>query len=450
MNKHELSAEALNRSMGLSKLDAFAYAVMVGLGEAYFLADGVRLGATAVEFGLLVGLPLAIGAIGPMIALRLLRSLQRRKPVVVGAAALQALMLFVLAWLAGSGHSSIRLLITFSVAYKICAQCAGTAWSSWYGDLVPTAQRGRYFAARNRVAYAGTLIGLLMAGLLLSQFEQARAGAAGAIGGLGFAIAYLIAGLFRCLSVGLLSASSEGTFLGVPTRTNVVRFLRTERGTNAWRLILLIGLLQVAVFVAAPFFNSFMLEDLEFTYIEYMIASAVVVAVKAFVLPLWGRSIDRSGPKRTLFLGGAMLALLPLPWVFADGLYFVLLCEAFSGAAWAGYEVGLFSLLLELGYRRMRPTVFAAQTLVNGSAQLVGSLLGSVLVSAGFGARGVFMLSSGLRVGVVALLIHLMVSRIPKVRRTRPIFRLIGFRPGTGAAQRPVDESETYVAPPAE
>lgn len=444
----ELDEAARGRAMRLSRIDAAVYALMVGLGEAYFLADGVRLGATPTEIALLVGLPLAVGASGPILALRLLRTLGRRKPVVVGAAAGQGAILLGLAWLDANGITTASLLIAVSTLYQIFAQSAGTAWSSWYGDLVPAAGRGRYFATRNRGAYAGTLVGLVAGGLILSRFEPARAGIAGAVGGGGFAVAYLLAGIFRCVSVALLAASPEGRFSGMPDRARVGRFLRTQRGSGAWRLVLLVGLLQVAVYVASPFFNPYMLEALEFTYIEYMIASACLVVAKVLALPLWGRWIDQRGPQRTLALGGLVLAIVPLPWILASDLWGVLLCEAISGAAWSGFEVGHFSLLLELGYRRMRPTVFAAQSVVTGSGQLVGGLIGSALLASALDPRAIFAVSSGLRIGVVLLLIWLLPRRAIGVLRPQPQFRIAGFRPGTGMARRPVEETDVRSDPP--
>lgn len=437
----DLSDADRRRAMGLSRVDAVLYALMVGLGEAYFLADAVRLGASPAQIALLVGLPLAIGAAGPILALRSLAWLGRRKPVVVGAALGQAALLFLLAALHASASSTVELLIALATLYQVTAQCAGTAWSSWYGDLVPAAERGRYFASRNRGAYAGTMLGIVCAGLVLSWFEPARAGAAEAIGGGGFALAYVLAGLSRCVSVGLLLASREGRFSGMPGRARVVRFLRTERGTGAWRLVLLVGLLQVAVFSASPFFNPYMLQELEFTYVEYMAASAVAVAIKVFVLPWWGRRIDRHGAQRTLAHGGLLLALVPLPWIFVSDLWGVLLCQALSGVAWSGFEVGNFSLLLELGYRRMRPTLFAAHSVVTGSAQLAGSLLGGALLQSTTDTRAVFGLSGALRIAAVVLLVRLL-PRSPLIaRRSRPQFRIAGFRAGTGMAQRPVEGS---------
>ena len=434
----ELTETARQRTMGLSRYDAAVYALMVGLGEAYFLADAVRLGARPAEIALLVGLPLAVGAGGPILALRLLGLLGR--PIVIWAAVGQAAMLFLLAGLTAAGVATVHLLIALSMAYQVCAQAAGTAWSSWFGDLVPADVRGRYFASRNRGAYAGTLIGLVLAGLVLSVIEPARAGIAGTRGGAGYAVVYALAGSCRCISVGLLGASHEGRFSGVPDHARVLRFLKTGRGFGAARLVLLIGLLHVATYLAAPFFGPYMLQQLEFTYLEYMAASACVVSAKVFALPVWGRQIDSHGAQRTLLLGALALAVVPLPWLYVRGLWPVLACQVLSGCAWSGFEVGHFSLLLELGYRRMRPTLFAAQSVVTGTAQLVGGLLGSALLIGFADPRLVFGISGVLRIAVALLLIRLLPRRASGGRSKRPVLRLAGFRGGAGIAQRPVDE----------
>jgi len=176
-----------------------------------------------------------------------------------------------------------------------------------------------------------------------------------------------------------------------------------------------------------------------------MSASVCLVLVKVLVLPVWGRWIDKHGPRGTLGRGGVLLALVPLAWVFADGLWGVLLCQSLSGIAWSGFEVGNFSLLLELGYRRMRPTIFAAQSVVTGSSQLLGGLLGGQLISHALEPRAVFGVSSAARLGVVLLIIRLLPRRETGARREprarRPLFRVTGFRPGTGLSQRPIQES---------
>jgi len=66
------SVSSIRRAMRFSLADALFYALMVGSGEVYFLADAVRLGATALEQALVITLPLCVGTLGPLLALGLL------------------------------------------------------------------------------------------------------------------------------------------------------------------------------------------------------------------------------------------------------------------------------------------------------------------------------------------------------------------------------------------
>ena len=67
------------------------------------------------------------------------------------------------------GASTPTRLIVFVCLYQIMGQGAGTAWSSWIGDVVPHEVRGRYFGRRNRGVYIGTCFGLVTTGVLLHQ-----------------------------------------------------------------------------------------------------------------------------------------------------------------------------------------------------------------------------------------------------------------------------------------
>ena len=167
--------------MRLSLADALFYALMVGAGEVYFLADAVRLGATPLQQALVVTLPLCVGTLGPVMSLGLLGRFRRRKPVVVTAASLQAAVLLSIVVVDLSGRLSPNALIGLACGYQIFSQAAGTAWASWYGDVVPGRIRGRYFATRNRIAQLATSASLVAAGLLLQGLEPGAAGAVAAV-----------------------------------------------------------------------------------------------------------------------------------------------------------------------------------------------------------------------------------------------------------------------------
>src|SRR5207244_596919 len=85
---------------------------------------------------------------------------------------------------------------------------------------------------------------------------------------------------------------------------------------------------------------------------------------------------------RAVFLIAAVLcAIVPLPFVWAQGHGWVITSQTLSGAAWGSFEVALFVLLLQSTFRATRPHAVAAQSVANGFGQLAGSLLGGAFLS---------------------------------------------------------------------
>lgn len=452
----QLPPRTVQRSLALSVAEGIVFALMVGLGETYFLADAIRLSASRLEQGLVVGLPLFVGSLGPLLSLRVLRRSRSRKPLVVAAALAQSLTLFALAWSDASGRSSPRTLIALASAFAVFGQAGGTAWSSWFGDLVPSERRGRYFALRNRGIYLGTCLGILLAGFLLNHLEAARAQAAAGSGGEGFALIFALAGLFRLISVGLNAFAVEPAFAGIPAREHVARFLRTPKGIGTRRVLVSSAGFYFMVYLASPYFSPYMLEHLHFSYLEYTFASLAIVAAKVLFLPVWGRLVDQLGA-RAIFVACALLAaLVPVPWLWSKGLAWVMVAQACSGVSWAGYELSLFSLVLERTYRRVRPSVFATQSILNGSAQLLGTVLGAGI--AGFfgpDLRWLFAISTAGRLAFTFGLPRFLprAGNESAVGRREVLLRVIGFRPSGGLLLRPMatqldEEPDPEGAPP--
>jgi MFS family permease len=433
--------------MRLSVLEGGLWALMVGSSETFFVADAVHLSASATELALVVGLPLATGSLGSLGGLRLLRWLGRRRPLVASAAALQSLnLLAIAAWSYGQ-HLTPAVLIAHVCLHHIFSMCAGTLWSSWYGDLVPPRLRGRYFGRRNALVQASTLSAVVVAGLTLQWLQPAVTTAATT--GRGFALLYLMAALFRMASAVLLSRSPEPAFSGLTTRRQTLRFFRTDRGRRAGRVLLLAGLFQLTTYVASPYFTPFMLRTLGFSWIELTAATVTMMLVKSVMLRQWGRVVDAHGPRPVYTLAALLAALVPVPWLAAGSLPLVLFAEGFSGFAWAGYELSFFAILLETSYRRSRPYVFATQSLFNGSGQLAGSLLGALVLSLSSGSFvTVFAASTGLRLIVAAIAPRALPEPFPelRVRRRAMMLRAIGFRPHGGLALRPIEQARTEPA----
>ena len=440
------------RAMRLSVIEAGVWALMVGLAETYFVATAVHLGATPLHVGLAVALPLAVGSLGPLIALRTLSAAVARRPLAVGSVVLQALVLLLLSTLLWTDQLPIYGLIAGLCLYQMAGQAGGTAWASWYGDLVPAHIRGRWFSGRNRVVYVGTCVGLVSGGVLMQWIEPAGVG--GERSRLGFALLFLLAAVFRVVSGVLLSRSPEPDFHGIPPRAHVVRFTRTRRGRQALRILLLGAGFQFLVYWGSPFFAPFMLEDLRLDYVQYMIASLCVIVAKATFTSQWGRIVDQQSARTAYLISMIGVALVPWPWVWAQGLTLVILAQVVSGAMWSGYEVGYLAMLLENSTSKTRPYVFASQSVLNGIMQIAGTVFGAQVVFPLVGGyREVFAASALGRMALVAVAPFVLAALVrgERVRWDEVGVRLFGLRAHGGFSVRPVlpaeDEPETTERP---
>ncbi|HVS13983.1 MAG TPA: hypothetical protein VMV46_08665 [Thermoanaerobaculia bacterium] len=159
--------------MRLSLIEATFWALMVDCGETYFVACAVRLGATPLQLGLTVGLPLAVGAVGPALALWLLARHRQRRPLVALASAIQAASLVALTGADLVGSLDPSLLIAIACLYQTCALAGSTAWRLAYFSVMLTSTYGRTrpqaFAAQNALNGSAQLLGGLLGAWLVGR-----------------------------------------------------------------------------------------------------------------------------------------------------------------------------------------------------------------------------------------------------------------------------------------
>ena len=425
--------------MRLSVWEGTLFALGVGFGETYFLADAVRLGASATQIGLVVSLPVCAGAVGALLALQILKRATRRRPLVVTGVVAQAGAVLAIAGGEAAGVMTPTRLVVALCLYQLFGQVAGTAWTSWFGDLVPREGRGRYFAKRQRWVHLATCAGLIAAGSVLFALEP-RMGTAR--GGLGFAWIFAVAALLRLVSAALMSVTPEPEFRGISGRHRLLQFLSTDRGRSAARLLALGGTMQCAVYLSAPYFTPFMLRELQLSYLGYTLAMVTVVVLKFVTLPAWGNLVDSHGARSVYVTAAFLVALVPIPWLFASGLLWVVLAQAMSGFSWGGHEISALSLMLESSNPKTRAQLFATQSVVNGAALLLGSMGGALVVGLnGADYRLAFSASTLGRLFVAVAMARLLprLSGGQPAGRTEILLRVVGFRPDGGLRQRPIN-----------
>jgi MFS family permease len=413
-----------NRSLRHSLKDAIAFGAMTGSGETYFSAFALFLKASTPQIGLLASLPPLLASFAQLLSAWLGRLTGRRKGIILAGAGLQAL-----SWIPILGlpllfpDNAVPLLIACIVLYQCGAHLVTPQWSSLMGDIVPRRRRGRFFALRTRLVTAVTFTSLLFGGFTLHHFTREGSTVTG------FVLLFVLAASARLASVYQLSRMHDpGGHVAALELPFSRAWLGRLRQSNVVRFSLFFALTQFSVSIASPFFTVYMLRDLEFSYLAFTVNTATAVFAQFLTLAQWGRVSDVFGNRRILAATAIVIPLMPILWVFSSNFWYLIVVQAVSGFAWAGFSLSASNFVYDLIAPNRRATYLAVHNVIASigifSGAMLGGYLGAVLPTgiSLFGHHlswlspltGVFIVSTVARAAVV-------LSLIPKVREVRPV-----------------------------
>ncbi|MEQ8857975.1 MAG: MFS transporter [Pseudomonadales bacterium] len=434
----------VDRSLRHSISDGVFFSAMVGGAEGYFSAFAVFLKASTAQIGVLASLPPLLASFSQLLSAWLGRRTGRRKPIIVFGALLQAVTLFPLALLPWwFPEQAVPLLILSAIVYFVGPNLGSPQWSSLMGDLVPESRRGRFFALRTRLCSLASFTALIGAGLVLHGSNEL---------GLtywGFVAVFLAGAAARFASAWhlqrMLDPGGHVAALEAPWHADLWHGLRS---TGLLPFSLFHASMQLAVGIASPFFVLYMLRDLGFSYLEFMINTAASVCVQFLTLNRWGRLSDLFGNRLILLTTGSVIPFLPALWLLSTNYYYLLAVQAASGLVWAGFTLSATNFVFDLTPPARRATLMAVHNVLAAAAVFVGAVIGGWLgthlpTSTNLFGDEISWLSPLYGVFAISALARLLVAgaflpRLKEVRRARPmsmsglIFRVTRVHPVSG------------------
>jgi MFS family permease len=365
----DVGSPEIRRALQLSFWDGIFAQAMVALCETFAVAAGVRLRATPLEISLLAALPLLLGAILQYLLPALLTPGQGRKPLVLWGVRLQSAFLFLAAaagWLPDK-WGALLFVAAFAMA-GVSGNATQGLWTAWFGDLLPKS-RGRHLAWRNQYIALSYLGCSLLAGFLCRSYHTGNAP------WMLFALVFWVASLFRLLSYACMTRQLEPT-----PKTREAPFTLRFRPDKAFLGFCLgTAFFQGAATFSGPFFNVWYLRDLRFDYLQLALtASCTVLGALVFSRP-WGIWLDRHGAAAVMRMSGALVCLVPLPYLVLSHPLAVFTINFLAGGAWAGYTLGQFHFLLTSVQPARRNQSIAFFSLCLGLIGFGLSLLGGFL-----------------------------------------------------------------------
>jgi len=408
---------SLRKDLRTSTAEGMAASVMVGIGETYLPVFVLALSGSQLACGLVSTVPLMIGALLQLGSPWLMRKCGSYRRWVSLSAMLQAVTFLPLLIAAILGHMSVILAFALVAVYWATGLGSSGPWNAWMETLVPSRVRSRYFAWRTGVSQWGIALGFVAGGVALQLAD--RVGIRLAV----FALLFFVAMASRLTSAGLLASQREPQ----PPRSNVSRpslsavFRSLSEGTNG-RLFLFLMASQAAVQISSPYFNPYMLGELQFSYAIYVVVVCAAIAAKILFLPSVGRIADRVGVRRVFWVSAAAIVPTPALWLVSNNHGYLIAVQVYSGMAWCAYDLATLLLFFEAIPRQKRVDALACFNLANSAATVAGSLLGAGILAVWGADRPayvvLFLVSTLARAAALAVLV-----RVPSRATSRQLAR---------------------------
>jgi hypothetical protein len=388
------------------------------IGPIYLSAWAGKLGVPTEQLPWLTALPL-LGSVGQLLGFVALSSAARRLPIkwLCITLAILARSLWALALLAPITELSntvgrVGLIAALSATIGLTST---SFWMAWMNGIVPKRFDGRFWGARARGSTLGVLAAHGIAALVLNRLDAGINGSAEMISK-PFAI---------ILGLALLAALGSSVMLmAVPAPR---KSHSTRRPTLGLLLkpellsILLVGAaFQASISIAGPYFPYYFTHEVGLSSSEVVFWYAMTQAGISVAALFWGKRWDlafagRHRPPSQLFMFcGAMIAFSPLPYVIRDPalLHWIGPPEYFiNGLAWAGFSVGLNTLLFRAIPNRdagLTALLFSALTALQGVAGAAAAALGSKIalwLAPWGGFRALWVVSTSFRLLVALVLL---------------------------------------------
>ena len=357
----------IHKSLRSSFLDGTFFSVMFGFGDTYLNAYAIALKASSFQIGLLSSLPGLLSALIQIKTPEWTEKVGRSRMINWGIFVQAGMWLPIILLPFFFPHSAVPWLIAMVTLYLLCGALTGPAWGSIMSQYLPRKSRGKYFSWRSRIHGAITLAATFAAGYILTLFPRQ--------GITGFAVIFFVAMISRFISWYYLTKMYEPRLCAKPGASF------TLRESNFVKFVFFIAATSFSVYLAAPFFAVYLLRELKFDYLSFTFITMVPTLATLATLGSWGRHTDRVGSIKVLQLTSLMIPLLPILWIFSDEKWYLVLIQALSGFAWAGFNLAASNFIYDAVSEEKRVRCISYFNLINGLGTFAGALLGGYLAT---------------------------------------------------------------------
>lgn len=369
------------KSRKLSIIEGSFATIRQSLGDTYISPFAIALNAGNATIAMISSITGLLGPISQMFSSRLVEKYSRKK-IILKTTFFESLLwipfiILALLFYKGILISTLPFILLFFFAiYTIVAQMPIPAWFSWLGDIVDENYRGKWFAKRNFIVGGISLIFTVFAALFLDFAKKNNYTM------IGFSILFFLAMIARFISRHFFRKAYEPKLkIKKGYYFSFWQFLKKAPSNNFGRFVLYRGLLTFATAIATPFFAIYMLRNLQFSYITFMMVITSQVLFTILMIRVWGKFADKYGNYEVIKITAVLVPLYPILWLFSDNVLFLILGPSLiGGIAWSGLNLATGNFVFDSVTPQKRSLAVSYFNVVNGIGIFLGAGLGGLLV----------------------------------------------------------------------
>jgi len=421
--------DKIRNSLKYSFFDGAFYSTMFGFGDTYFSPYAIYLKATNLEMGLLTALPGLFSSISQLWAPEFTEKAGRKR-FMTATAFLQAVIcapIILVPYI--FKNNPLPFLIAAVTLYSVFYTLSLPAWSSIITQYLPQNKRGRYFSWRQKTCGFITIAAMIAAGVILYLFPRTSV--------YGFTTLFTVAMLSRFLSWFFLEKMFEPKLNAKPEAYFSFRdFILRAKQSNFAKFVFFAAFISFANNISSPFFSVYMLRELKFDYITFVILSVLPTIAMLVSLPAWGRHADKAGCVGVMRLTSILLPVIPVLWLVSSNKLYLGAIQAFSGFAWGGFNLAVSNFVFDAVSEEKRVRCVSYYNLINGLGLFAGAVLGGFVVSGLPPIFGSSLLTIFLLSGIFRFIVRMYF--IPKIQEVKQVcclsnldlfFSVTGVRP---------------------
>jgi MFS family permease len=447
--EHPVVAKKIDDSLKLSVKEGSIASASFSLGESYLAPFALALSATSTQMGILYAITSLVPGLIQLKAATLIEKFSRKKIVISGT--FVRLLLFIPIILTGFffymgvPYMSWALILFVGLLYASSGIVSPT-WFSWMGSLVPEDKRGKYFSRRNRVTGFFGIIAMIAGAIFLDGIKAAGIQRGDILGFtlLGFGLLFTIAATMRGWSIILLKKQYEPR-LKIRKRDyfTFTQFLSRCSETPFGRFALFRTVLSFAIGISGPFWAVYILRDLGFSYLWFIIILVSTIGFQLMFLPLLGKFSDRFGNVKLMSVCSWLIATIPLLFIasvfikndFMILLYLMFIPAIVEGFAWAGYNLAVNNYVFDAVSSPKVSFGLSYMNLMVGIGMFAGAAVGSLLAWINVSFMNpllfIFLVSAGVRF-LIAIFGIRFLDEVRHVKKFSSNYLIREFHPADG------------------